>query len=81
MKKMKGTAIVGAAIAATWGVMIVSAPTASANCGSGGAFGSGGGYCDTYLPNGDIYHCESVYVLGFGGQNCFLIPKGDPRNP
>ena len=49
--------------------------------GAGGGWGNGGGVRESCLPNGDKYHCESVYVLGFGGENCFVIPKGDPRNP
>lgn len=78
--KIRAAITVSGLVAAAAGA-IAFAPAAMANCGSGGAFGSGGGYCDTFLPNGDKYHCESVYVLGFGGQNCFVIPKGDPRNP
>jgi hypothetical protein len=40
--------------------------------GSGGAFGSGGGYCDSPVDEfGNQFHCESVYVMGIGGQNCF----------
>lgn len=48
---------------------------------SGGGWGSGGGVRESCLPNGDKYHCEAVSVMGFGGENCFVIPKGDPRNP
>jgi len=52
-------------------------PTANAmpgQCAYGnGGFG-GGGFCD-YAPNpdGTWMHCETVYVLGFGGTNCFLV--------
>lgn len=43
-------------------------------CGSGIAFGSGGGFCDgPPRADGSWYHCESVYVLGFGGTNCFYV--------
>jgi hypothetical protein len=24
-----------------------------------------------YAPDGSYMHCETVYVLGFGGTNCF----------
>lgn len=48
---------------------------------SGGALGNGGGYDDSCLPDGTKWHCETVYVMGFGGTNCFFIPPGDPRNP
>jgi len=43
------------------------------NCayGSGGGWG-GGGFCDGPIDEyGNQYHCETVYVLGFGGTNCF----------
>ena len=64
---------------------LIAAPAAFACAnvvnGSGGALGNGGGVSESCLPNGDKYHCESVYVLGFGGQNCFVLPVGDPRNP
>lgn len=47
-------------------------PSGGGNCGSGGGFGSGGGYCDSAVDEfGNQYHCESVYVLGIGGTNCF----------
>ena len=39
---------------------------------SGGAFGSGGGYCDSQVDEfGNQFHCETVYVMGIGGTNCF----------
>lgn len=51
--------------------------------GQGGGFG-GGGYCDGPMQaNGTFYHCETVYVLGFGGTNCFFVRpvpvEVDPR--
>lgn len=82
MKKVIAALVV--ALAAS-GTAVVVAPQASACAnvvnGSGGALGNGGGVTESCLPNGDKYHCESVYVFGFGGQNCFVIPVGDPRNP
>lgn len=43
-------------------------------CGAAIVGGSGGGFCDgPPAPDGTWYHCESVYVLGFGGQNCFWV--------
>jgi len=43
-------------------------------CGSAIVFGSGGGFCDLPPdPDGTWIHCESVYVLGFGGTNCFRV--------
>ena len=78
------TVTTAVAIAAS-GLALASAPEASACAnvvnGSGGALGNGGGVTESCLPDGSKYHCESVYVLGMGGQNCFVIPVGDPRNP
>ncbi len=50
--------------------------------GSGG-FG-GGGFCDSApQSDGSFYHCESVYVFGIGGRNCFWVRpvpvEVDPR--
>ena len=63
------------AVGAGIGAAALAAPTAQAdmgNCGYGGGFGSGGGYCDGPVDQfGNQYHCETVYVLGFGGTNCF----------
>ena len=50
------------------------ADAAPGQCGQGYAFGSGGGFCDgPPAPDGTWLHCESVYVLGFGGTNCFRV--------
>lgn len=74
------TAMVGAGVGALSAAPVASACANVVN-GSGGALGNGGGVQESCLPDGSKYHCESVYVLGFGGQNCFVIPVGDPRNP
>lgn len=60
-------------------------------CGGGGAFGFGGGFCDgPPWPDGSFYHCESLVLFGIGGSNCFQacpIPGGrvptdsDPATP
>lgn len=50
------------------------ADAAPGQCGQGYAFGSGGGFCDgPPAPDGTWLHCETVYVLGFGGTNCFRV--------
>lgn len=53
-------------------------------CGSAIVVGNGGGFCDGMpAPDGTWMHCESVYVLGFGGTNCFRVRpvpyEVDPR--
>jgi hypothetical protein len=66
-------ALSGLALSATAGASPYGPDMSSGgNCGSGGGMGSGGGYCDGPVDEfGNQYHCESVYVLGIGGQNCF----------
>ncbi len=83
---MKLKAVI-AVIASLLGLQYFSAGTASASpgqCGQGYAMGSGGGFCDgAPRADGHWYHCETVFVLGFGGTNCFWVhPVGtdvDPR--
>jgi hypothetical protein len=49
-------------------------------CASGGAFGFGGGYCDfDYASDGSYTHCESTYVFGIGGRNCYRVYPGVPQ--
>ena len=65
-----------ATVFTSWLVLVV-APEVSASpgqCAEGYGFGSGGGFCDGPMQaNGMWYHCETVYVLGFGGTNCFYV--------
>ena len=78
-----------ALVLAGWaGAAVVSAPDAGAAPGqcvpSVVVFGSGGGWCDGPIqPDGRWLHCESVYVVGFGGTNCFMVRavpvEVDPR--
>lgn len=74
-------------MAAFGALMYLGTPAAKAapgQCSYGGSWGNGGGFCD-YSPNSDgtFMHCESVYVMGWGGQNCFLVRpvpvEVDPR--
>ena len=65
------------ATGAAVGSMLLASPEADAlpgQCGQGFAFGSGGGFCDAPAsPDGTWMHCETVYVMGFGGTNCFRV--------
>lgn len=69
--------IIAASMITGVAILMVSAPPASAapgQCGNAVVFGSGGGFCDyPPAPDGTWIHCESVYVLGFGGTNCFRV--------
>jgi hypothetical protein len=58
---------------------IASAPPASAECGSTVVWGNGGGQCDgPFYPDGSFQRCVTVYVLGIGGSNCFIVPPPPP---
>ena len=74
MKTRRVLAALGIAGAVAGGVALAT-PAQATGCASGygGGFG-GGGYCDfNYGADGSYTHCESVYVLGFGGQNCYRV--------
>ena len=81
------TVLASLAAVAAVGSMLLASPEAEAmpgQCGQGFAFGSGGGFCDyPPRPDGTWYHCETVYVLGLGGTNCFYVrpvpTNVDPR--
>lgn len=46
----------------------------TAPCGGAIVFGNGGSQCDGPIaPDGSFQRCTSVYVLGFGGWNCYTV--------
>ena len=74
----------GCVAAAALGIITPKAEAVPGQCGQGFAFGSGGGWCDSMpAADGTWTHCETVYVLGFGGTNCFRVRpvpiEVDPR--
>lgn len=74
-------AIAAAATASMLAVgAVVTAPAAQADgCGTAVVWGNGGGQCDgPYYPDGSFQRCVSVYVLGIGGSNCFIVPPPPP---
>ncbi|WP_052960326.1 hypothetical protein [Mycobacterium sp. EPa45] len=43
-------------------------------CGGAVVFGNGGSQCDGPVQSdGSFQRCVSVYVLGIGGWNCFVV--------
>ena len=71
------SAIATVAAAATLGLAgLTVAPPAQANtCGNFVFQGNGGGQCDgPFYPDGSFQRCTTVYVLGIGGTNCFIVP-------
>ncbi|WP_413232422.1 hypothetical protein [Mycolicibacterium sp. 120266] len=75
--KIAGAVLVALALSAAGAV--ASAPPAAAECGSAVVWGNGGGQCDgPFYPDGSFQRCVTVYVLGIGGSNCFIVPPPPP---
>jgi hypothetical protein len=75
VKKTIATGLGAAALIG--GGLALAAPSQAQGCASGYAAGNGGGYCDfDYAPDGSYTHCETVYVMGFGGTNCYRVYPG-----
>ncbi|MGE2834751.1 CDGP domain-containing protein [Mycobacterium sp. SMC-4] len=73
-------AAAAAAMLMVGGGLAVAAP-ASAQCVGPNAvvFGHGGGRCDhPPAPDGSFTRCDTVYVFGIGGTNCYQVPPGTP---
>ncbi len=82
MKKLM-TAGLAAGLVGFAGVIgaVAAAPTALAECGEFYMWGNGGGNCDGPIaPDGSFQRCTTVYVMGIGGTNCFVVP-GPPPAP
>ncbi len=64
-------------------IAAVNAPTAEADgCSSGTVPTTSWSVCDYgYLPDGSHTHCDAVFVLGFGGWNCYPVPPPPPPAP
>ena len=77
---MKGIKKIVASVAAAavvgMGAGVVAAAPANADgCPNVVVFGNGGGQCDgPFYPDGSFQRCTSVYVLGIGGTNCYIVP-------
>ncbi|XJF15970.1 hypothetical protein V4U86_25960 [Mycobacterium sp. AMU20-3851] len=54
----------------------VGTPAASADpCGNFQVWGNGGGQCDgPFYDDGSFQRCTTVFVLGIGGTQCFIVP-------
>ncbi len=55
-----------------------AAPTAGAEpapCNNFIMWGNGGGQCDgPFYEDGSFQRCTTVFVLGIGGTQCFIVP-------
>ncbi|EHM22824.1 hypothetical protein MBOL_01890 [Mycobacteroides abscessus subsp. bolletii BD] len=52
----------------------MAGPASAAPCGKVVVWGNGGGVCESdYAPDGSFTRCDTVYVLGIGGTNCYRV--------
>lgn len=61
--------------------LVAAAPASAQPCVGPNAvvFGNGGGRCDYPPdPDGSFVRCDTVYVFGIGGTNCYRVPPGTP---
>jgi hypothetical protein len=74
MKKLLSAATITGVFVA--GAIGLAAPaSADGPCGGAIVLGNGGGRCDyDHQPDGSFMRCDTVYVLGFGGTNCYRVP-------
>ncbi|MGE0215859.1 CDGP domain-containing protein [Mycolicibacterium sp.] len=73
---------VGAAALLTAGVLTAAPASANQPCVGPNAViaGHGGGRCDYPPgPDGSFTRCDTVYVFGIGGTNCYQVPPGTPH--
>lgn len=79
LKVFTATAAVAGLVAA--GVAFATPASAQPCVGPNGNFaGNGGGRCDYPPdPDGSFVRCDTVYVLGFGGTNCYRVGPDTPR--
>ncbi|MGP4055391.1 CDGP domain-containing protein [Mycobacterium sp. 4D054] len=71
----------GAAAVLVTSGLVAAAPVSGQPCtGPSGMYGgNGGGRCDYPPdPDGSFIRCDTVYVLGIGGTNCYRVPPGTP---
>ncbi|MUM15467.1 hypothetical protein FZI91_17890 [Mycobacterium sp. CBMA271] len=72
MRKLLAT--LGIAVALTAGGVALAGPAAAAPCGKVVVWGNGGGVCESdFGSDGSFTRCDTVYVLGIGGTNCYRV--------
>jgi hypothetical protein len=73
-------AVAIAAAAVGGGIALATPASADPVCGNAIVMGNGGGRCDSAPnPDGSFTQCDTVYVLGFGGTNCYTVyPPAEP---
>jgi hypothetical protein len=80
MRKLISALGISAALAAA-GIAVAEPASAMGPCGGAVVLGNGGGRCDyDQRPDGSFTRCDTVYVLGFGGTNCYLVSPPPPAD-
>ena len=70
--------ITGALVAG--GIGLAAPASADGPCGGAIVLGNGGGRCDyDHDADGSFMRCDTVYVLGFGGTNCYRVYPPPPE--
>jgi hypothetical protein len=73
MKKFISTVAITSALLGC-GVALAGPAGADPGCGGAVVLGNGGGRCESAPdPDGSFVRCDTVYVLGFGGTNCYRV--------
>lgn len=79
MKIKAATAAAAAMLILGAGALSTAPPAAADGCGNVVVWGNGGGQCDgPFYADGSFQRCVTVYVLGIGGTNCFVVPPPPP---
>ncbi len=80
MRKLITAMAIGGALAAG-GIVVAGPASADGPCGGAVVLGNGGGRCDyDQRRDGSFTRCDTVYVLGFGGTNCYLVYPPPPAD-
>ena len=79
MKVKAATAAAATLLILSAGALSTAPPAAADGCGNAVVLGNGGGQCDgPFYADGSFQRCVTVYVLGIGGTNCYLVPPPPP---
>ncbi|BBX17798.1 hypothetical protein CRI77_10745 [Mycolicibacterium duvalii] len=78
---MKPTAAAAAALLTVGGIAAAAPASAQPCVGPNTVIaGHGGGRCDHPPdPDGSFIRCDTMYVFGVGGTNCYRVPPGTPH--
>lgn len=79
MKLVSAATIAGVLVAG--GIGLAAPASADVPCGAAVVLGNGGGRCDyDHAADGSFTRCDTVYVLGIGGTNCYRVYPPSPAD-